>query len=320
MQEGAMRLDIHAHYFPNEYLDLLERFGRAAARGSRGLLAGKDPADLEARFQMMERAGVDRQVLSVGPLVPAFEDAGQAMAAARLANDLYAEIVSLHPNRFLAFAAVPLPHVEIALAELRRGLDELQMVGVTSTTSILGRSLADPAFEPFFAELDRRGAVLFLHPAGAGFGEQTNLFGLTWIVGAPFEDTAAALHLILSGLSTRYPNVRVIVPHLGGTLPFLLARVDSLWTPGGSSTIQEAPSTLARRLWYDTVSHGSGAALRCACDVLGAGRLVLGSDYPYLQWEKYQRAVTYIQDSGLPPADAEAILNRNAAALVHREA
>ena len=314
-----MRLDIHAHCFPTEYLDLLERFGSHSARGGRDLLAGTDAAGLEARFQMMARAGVDRQVLSVGPQVPAFEDESRSVTGARLANDLYAEIVRLYPDRFLAFAVTPLPHVGAALTELSRGLDELHMAGVTTTTSILGRSLADPGFEPFFAELDRRGAVLFLHPAGTGFGEQTNLLGLTWIVGAPFEDTAAALHLLLSGLTTRYPNIHVIVPHLGGTLPFLLARVDSLWNPGASSLIQEPPSVLARRLWYDTVSHGSAAALRCACAVLGADRLVLGSDYPYLQGEKYQRAITYVQDSGLPSADAAAILDGNAPRLLGLE-
>lgn len=314
-----MRLDIHAHYFPTEYLDLLEQFGSRSARASRNLLAGKDPADLAARFQMMERAGVERQVLSVGPQVPAFEDEGRGIAAARLANDLYAEIVRLYPGRFLAFAVTPLPHVEAAVAELARGLDTLGMVGVTTTTSVLGRSLIDPAFEPFFAELDRRSAVLFLHPAGAGLGEQVSILGLTWIVGAPFEDTAASLHLLLSGLTTRHPNIRIIVPHLGGTLPFLLARVDSLWSPAAEDTLRAAPSILARRLWYDTVSHGSAPALRCACDVLGAGRLLLGSDYPYLQWEKYQRAVTYIEDSGLPPAEAEAILDRNAVQLLGLE-
>lgn len=311
-----MHIDIHAHYFPQEYLDLLERSGSHGTGIGRNQLAGRDAAALEARFQMMDTAGVDRQILSVGPQVPYFEDPRLSTEAARLANDCYAELVHEHPNRFRAFAVTPLPHVEASLAELGRCLDGLGMVGVTATTSVLGRPLSDQVFEPFFAELDRREAVLFLHPAGAGFGEQTHAFGLTWIVGAPFEDTVAALHLILSGLTVRYPKVKIIVPHLGGTLPFLLARVDSQHGQVRAAAGEELPSTLAGRLWYDTVSHGSVPALRCACEVFGPERLLFGTDYPYLLWDKYQRAASYIQEAGLPDSAVEAILGGTAQQLL----
>lgn len=311
-----MRIDVHAHYFPSEYLDKLESFGKRGTDGFRNLLAGKEPEALVARFGMMDRAGVDRQILSVGPQTPYFDDEANAVEAARLANDLYAEIVGEHPDRFLAFAVSPLPHVGAAIAEVGRGLDKLNMVGATVTCSVLGRSLADPEFEPFFAELERRACVLFLHPAGIGFGAQTELLGLTWVVGAPLEDTFAALHLILSGLTTRYPNIRVIVPHLGGTLPFILARVDNQGRRAAGDKIQEAPSALARRLWYDTVSHGSLPGLRCACEVMGPSQIVLGTDYPYLQGDRFQEAIDYVKAAGLPEADADAILDRNAELLL----
>lgn len=306
-----MRIDVHAHYFPTEYLNLLDKLGSPLTRGARNMQAGKEPGDLEARFAMMDEAGIDLQILSVAPTVPYFQNESDAVEAARLANNLYAEIVREYPNRFKAFAITPLPHIEASLAELARGLDELEMVGVAITTTVVGKMLTDAHFDPFFAELDQRGATLFLHPAGVDLGEYTRAFGLTWMVGAPFEDTYAALHLILSGLTTRYPRIKIIVPHLGGTLPFLMNRVDSQYPVFGTGQIKEAPSTLAKRLWYDTVSHGNIPALRCACEALGASQLVLGTDYPYLRGEKFKRAVSYIRDASLAEEEVKAILENN---------
>ena len=119
---------------------------------------------------MMDAAGVDVQVVSAVAAPPYFQDEAIAVEAARLGNDLCAEAVSQHRPRLLAFAVTPLPHVEASIEEARRALDELGMVGVAVASSVLGRSLADPTFEPFYAELDRRGATLLVHPAGDGAG------------------------------------------------------------------------------------------------------------------------------------------------------
>ena len=141
------------------------------------------------------------------------------------------------------------------------------------------------------------------------------MFGLDWMIGAPFEDTYAALHLILSGLTTRYPHIKIISCHLGGTLPFLMQRIDHQYAPG-AAPIQEKPGTLARRFWFDTVAHGSIPALRCACETFGSSRLVLGTDYPYQLWERYKEAITYVQDAGLPAGDVDAILDQTAVQLL----
>ena len=311
-----MRIDIHAHYYPTGYLDLLERKGSQSARMVRGLGAGSEPVEMEDRLRMMDDAGIDLQVLSAGQLVPYFETEADAVEAARLANDLFAAVVREYPDRFRSFAVTPLPHVGASIAEMSRALDELGMPGVGVTATVLGSSLADPIFEDFFRELDRRSAVLFVHPAGSGTGEQTQVFGLAWIIGAPFEDTFAALHLVLSGLTTRYPNIRVIIPHLGGTLPFLMQRIDNLYTSRVAGDLSEPPSSLAGRLWYDTVAHGHIPALRCAFDTFGSGRLLLGTDFPYTRWEHFKREVTYIQDSGLPREDIQAIQDENAQDLL----
>jgi len=311
---------MHAHYFPTEYLDTLDRFGSEATAICRDCQAGDASSDLEARFEMMEAAGVDIQVLSAAAAPPYFEREADAVAAARLANDLYAELVGRYPTHFLAFAVTPLPHVEASLEELERALDELGMAGATVASSVLGRSLADPAFEPFYAELDRRGATLLLHPAGMAAGSPLIAdHDLTWMLGAPVEDSLAVLHLIRSGITSRYRRIRLIACHLGGALPLLLPRLDrlSLWE---APDMPEPPGAAAARFWYETTAHGHVPALRAAVDTLGAGRLVLGSDYPYQRNEWYSRAVSYVQDAGLHPEDEAAILGGNAAPLVGLQA
>src|SRR5438067_6386468 len=189
-----MRIDVHAHCYATEYLDLLDRYGGSPCGTdvARNLRADNTPGDLEARLRLMDQAGVDRQVLSMSPQLPYFDDQARAVEAARLANDVYAQLVQQYPDRFLAFACIPLPHVAASLAELSRALDQLGMVGATIATSVRDRSIVDPAFEPFWAELDRRGTVLVIHSAGLGAcAPLLQAHKLAWPIGAPLEDTIA---------------------------------------------------------------------------------------------------------------------------------
>lgn len=305
-----MRIDVHAHLWSEQYLDLLESFGNTSTAVNRGLGAGPDGAELDARFALMESAGVDLQVLSAAPASPHFADAAHAVEAARRVNDEYAEIVRRYPYRFRALASLPLPHTDAALAELTRAIDELGMVGATITTSVLGRTVADPAFLPVYAELDRRGSTLFVHPAGAGAESSLITTNMTWAIGAPVEDTVAIAHLILAGIPSRFPNLKIITGHLGGALPMLLERMDRQngWE---APDTPEKPSLAAARLWYDTVAHGHLPALRAAVDTLGADRLVLGTDFPYQQGNEFREAVTFVAAAGLP----KQVLDETAAKL-----
>jgi 6-methylsalicylate decarboxylase len=308
-----MRIDVHAHLWTNEYLDLVESYGYDTSV-HRGLGAGGSQQEVEARFALMDSAGVDRQVLSASPAVPHFADEARAVRAARMANDQYAEFTGRYPDRFSAFAALPLPHMDAALKELARGLDDLGMAGATVTTDVLGASLADPPLAPLWPELDRRGTVLYIHPTGGAAG--TPLIAehhMRWMVGAPVEDTISVTQLLLAGIPSRYPNVKIIISHLGGALPMLMQRIDNQygWESPGAP---EKPSDAARRLWYDTVGHGHVPAVRAAATTMGADRLVLGTDFPYEDGDLFRRAISYIQE-GLGE-DAAAVLDRNAAALL----
>ncbi|MFD4866454.1 amidohydrolase family protein [Streptomyces sp. NPDC058412] len=311
-----LRIDVHAHLWTAEYLDRLEKLGKTDTGTQRGIGAEATEADLDRRFALMDRAGIDLQVLSVAPQSPHLADESDAVAVARAGNDAYAELVARFPGRFRAFAALPLPHVDAALREIARAFDELGAVGVGVTTTVLGHTLADPLFRPVYEELDRRDAVLCIHPAGEGVASPLiTEHGMTWMVGAPVEDTVAIMHLILAGIPVRHPRMRILASHLGGALPLLPRRLDdhlAFESPG----TPELPSVAVGRLWYDTVSHVHGPALVAAASTFGADRLVLGTDFPYEDGEVFLRAVDYIAESGLTREEATMILDTNAADLL----
>ena len=310
-----MRIDVHAHYWTDDYLDLLVDLGKADAGAARRIGAGGG-AELDARLALMDRAGVDMQVLSACPQMPYGQDQAKATAVAGFVNDQYAKLVQAYPDRFRAFAALPMPHLDQSIGELSRALDQLGMAGVAMNTTVLGRALVEPDYEPVWAELNRRGAVLYLHPAGnSACSPLIGNYHLTWMVGAPVEDTISVMQLITHGIPARYPDIKIINSHLGGALPMLLQRADDQYSWEAPDT-PEPPSVAARRMWYDTVGHGHVPALRCAIDSLGADRLLVGTDFPYENGDVFVRAVDYINDSQIDTIAARAILDQNAATLL----
>jgi aminocarboxymuconate-semialdehyde decarboxylase len=311
-----MRIDVHGHYLPAEYIDFQ---AQVRGEGVRQDMAIKLQGKIDERVGMLDEAGVDLQVLSLGSNVPYHDRESDAVEAARLANDAYAGIARQYAGRLAAFGSVPLPHVDAAIAEASRCLGELNMLGITLGCSVYERTLDDPAFAPFWAELNRRKAVVFLHPIFRATDAHIRDYELARMVGACFEDTLAALRLLLSGVIDRNPDLRVIVPHFGGFLPFLLERLNDEAEREGHAGIRPAvatpPSELVKTLWFDTVNCHP-AALRCACESFGADRIMLGTDFPYLAGERFERAVTYVADAGLSEADTAAIYAGNAQALL----
>ncbi len=312
-----MRIDVHAHYFPLEYLDRLELYGGSHVTGliRKMKLDSADFSGLQAHLRDMDRSHVDLQVLSVSGQLPYFAKESEAVDAARLGNDIYARIVRENPKRFAAFACTPLPHVQAAIAETRRALDDLGMVGVTAGTVVLGKSIADPAFDAFFAELNRRKSVLFIHPTGGALGSQLiESTKLIWPVGAPLEDTVCLLQFMQANFPSRFPDIKIILPHLGGFAPFLAARLDQLmdhFLPDSAM----APSVQAKYFWYDTV-NGNPASLRCTKETFGADHLLLGTDFPFWRDDAFKLCVDYVGEAGLAAGDVERILSGNSQRLL----
>jgi predicted TIM-barrel fold metal-dependent hydrolase len=263
----------------------------------------------------MDEAAVGRQLLSA-IFPPYLADEAEAVRAARCVNDAHADMVDKRPDRLDAYAALPLPHINASVLELRRCLDELGMIGVALQCFCFDDSLAAERFDPIYQELNRRRAVVFFHPCVNGLcSPLITQWGLAPTAGTVFEDTTIALHLILRQIPHRFPDIRFIVPHLGGALPMLLNRLDNQ-LPLSAPGLPETPSTTARRFFYDTVGHGSTAALRCAVDAFGADRVLPGSDYPVLlAFESYRDTFAYMATAGLDDVSLDRILRTNAANL-----
>ncbi|MGC5362046.1 amidohydrolase family protein [Streptomyces sp. DT24] len=309
-------IDTHAHVYPADHLDRLEAIGvdPSSTKVARDIRAGDDDTDMSARLRMMDAAGVRVQVLSVVPQLPMVDDPAAARDTARTVNDSYAAVVERHPDRFLAYGALALPHVDASLEQIRHCLDDLGFVGVAITSLVQGTiSLADPRFDPVFAELDRRGAIVHVHATGNGANcPMINDKRLEWVTGAPMEDALAVLHLLKADIPRRFPRIRFHIAHLGGDLPFLARRIEDNFEDWDA--FPSSPLESMRRMWFDAANF-HGPSLRLTLDTFDPTRVMCGSDYPYFQDEKYTRAVEYIRDAGLDDGTVHDVLSGNARRL-----
>src|SRR5437879_9194656 len=239
--------------------------------------------DVAKRLDDMDRVGIDTEVLSLStPNV--YVDGGKARAeVARLANDAYAELAAKHPGRFLGFASIPMDDPDAALTELRRAMDELRMQGVVVLSNIRGRALADPVYRPFFEEADRRRVCVFVHPMIPAAADAFTEYVLGPIIGFPFDTTVAIAKLCYAGVFKQLPNIRWLVAHAGGAVPYHMEPMDAGWRDFAECrvNIDEPPSFYLKRLYYDTVTF-SPHNLRMLRAIVGTDHMVMGSDYPHL--------------------------------------
>jgi predicted TIM-barrel fold metal-dependent hydrolase len=319
-----MICDVHAHYIPQPFGDFMgdcwgPRVG-PKVKVKQGIAkhpVSDSATDISGRLELTDAAGVGRQVLSPHrpPYLP---DAAEGVQAIHLLNDGYAELAHRHPDRISSYVMLPLPHIDASLKEMERGLDQLGCVGVNMHVSCFNRSVAETEFEPIYAELNRRGAILFVHPSTNGACSPfINDYNFTAAVGTSIEDACFVLHMIAKQIPHRYPRIRFIVPHLGGPIPMLLHRLDAQGQNAGHHpNLAEAPSVTAKKFWYDTVCYGSKAAFTCALEAFGEDKLVTGSDYPVLQdYESYTETFAYIERLGLPKSVTDKVLHHNAQKL-----
>jgi predicted TIM-barrel fold metal-dependent hydrolase len=270
---GPARIDAHLHLIPSAYREELER---------RGLLGFPLPrAELGDVEAMMHRHDIDGAVLAPTPPGVAFGDERLARRLARVVNEELAAAVATAPSRLGAFAILPLPDVDGALDELAHALDVLRLDGVLLLTNVLGTYVGDPAWDPVFAELDRRGAHVMLHPHHPP--HPLPLDHPVWLYEYPFETTRAAANLIYSGTLERHTRMTLQLPHLGGTAQYLGHRIASLAArePGAAAAAPAGALTYLSRLYYDTGLADNALALTAAGHVASPDRLLFGSDWPY---------------------------------------
>jgi aminocarboxymuconate-semialdehyde decarboxylase len=320
-----MKIDTHAHFYPPQYLAEIVRLGEASPhpwdKGWYGQIAGKAAGNpkmwaVEERLQEMDRAGVDVQVLSTPTPNVYFEDGEVSLHLAQIVNDTLADLCRRHPDRFRAFASIPLGHPKKALEEMHRAIDSLGLHGLILGDNIRGQTLDAPQFRPVLEEADRLGLIIFLHPMTPPGAELLSEYDLVSLVGFMFDNTQAAARLAFGGVLERCRNLKVIVPHLGGAFPYLIGRMDLAYQirPQCRQNISQPPSHYLKALYVDTVSFHI-PALRCAYETLGADHMLLGSDHPF-GLGGMEPCIQGIKELGLPQEEEERILGGNMARLL----
>lgn len=313
-----MICDVHAHCMPTEADAIFREHLGTGARIQYGTIqppVSDTDDDLAGRVAIMDDAEVQTQVLSLSAL-PMIDDEATLVRLVRSANDAMASMVARYPDRFIAYIELPFPYLDASLRELERCRTDLGMHTVNILASVGTSSAVDPQFDDLYAELDRTNTVVFFHPRVSGLcSPLINDYQLGAPLGPLFEDALIVSQMVRRQFLKRFPNLEVVIPHLGGILPIWLERMDNqmgLLFP----ELPERPSDTVRRMWFDTLVHGSVPALQAAVASFGVDRLVTGSDFPVMEHhDGYKASIDYIRHAGLAEADVEQILHVNAPRL-----
>jgi len=322
-------IDTHAHWFPDEWVKLIERDGpRNGAKTGRNdqghttfitekMVQTFAPAfiDLDLRLRAMDETGVDMQALSLtSPMVywapPAF-----GLALSQAYNDAASQAHQQHPKRFVGTAMLPMQAPDLALKELERAAKLPGMRALYLATNVSGTELDDKSFWPVYAKCEELGWPVMLHPVETIGADRTKKYYLRNLLGNPYDSGVAAAHLIFGGVMDAFPRLEVMLPHAGGTYPALVGRLDhGTKVRPELKHMKQLPSAYLRRFTYDTIGHNDQLVMNLIRQV-GADRVMLGSDYCFDMG--YDRPVDVVERmTEMQAADRDLILGKTAAKLL----
>lgn len=319
-----MKIDFHCHSFPEAFfLKLKDYYPDEVvldhdARGRLiGIWAGTPlPAwDHGQRLEDMNTGGVEVEILSNPSMYIRVDEHSPELC--RLVNDTYAEACRQSPERFKAFANIPFNSPQAALAELDRALRIPGFVGALITSNVGDTYLHTPEFFPFWEEAERRKIPVFMHPKPPPGYQDDDIAPL---LAFPADTTLSTMKLLYGGVFERWPNLILILAHLGGTLPYLARRIDLGFDDHHFSDryrqIPRRPSEYMPKLYFDTALGWHKPAFDCACALVGVDHLVYGSDYfmqdsPFMRWTN-----EFLEGLPLSQGDKNKIYYKNAERLL----
>lgn len=268
------RIDVHHHLAPPEWLAEM-----ASRNMSQPQWSGWNPA---RSIEDMDRGGVATSLVSVTTPGVEFGAVDANRRLARACNEFAARMVADHPGRFGSFAALPLLDVEGSLRELEHALDVLKAEGIGLLTNYGDKWLGDPAFEPVMQELNRRKAVVYTHPTSASCCRNVVPEIPPAMIEYGTDTTRAIARLLFTGTAARYPDIRWIFSHAGGTMPFLIERFKfQARNPTAGRHVPDGIETAVRRFWYDTAQATEAPPMLALRKLVPVSQIVFGSDYPY---------------------------------------
>ncbi len=324
-------IDVHNHYYPPEYLDALKSLGSCIKvtydgdgnplvhyPGDYNVLV-KGHRDIAYRAEVLKQEGTDQQVISLTTPGTHIETPAIAAKLSTITNDAFARVVADYRGTFAALATLPLCDPAAAVAEFVRAVDQLHLPGAMLFSNVNGTGLDDKRFWPLYEAANDRDAILMIHPTYPVGVESMTEYWLMPLNGFLFDTTLAASKLVFSGVAKRYPRIRWVLGHLGGTIPYLAERLDRGFHAFAEcrANIDELPTAyLKRQFYYDTVNFSTNA-LRCAIAFAGANHIVAGSDYPH-QIGSIPKMLAAVRGLPISDDDKSGILGGNMARLLAR--
>jgi len=321
-------IDFHNHYYPPQYLEAL----RAGPSNIRVTFDAQDNPvlhspgdeniavpghrDIAFRQSVLDEVGVDMQVLTLTAPGTLMEAPNTSAYLASKVNDALAEIVNERSDRFTALGTLPLNNVAACVAEFERVTNDIGLKGVMLFGNANGVALSDERFWPLYERANDIGAVLYIHPTYPVGVEAMKEYWLMPLVGFLFDTTLAAASLVYSGVVERYPEIKWVLAHLGGAIPYLAERLDRGYHAFAEcrKSIEKQPSSYLREFYYDSVNFDF-QALQLAIGFAGIDRILAGSDYPH-QIGSLGMMVESIKKLGLKPDDEMKVLGNNTAKLL----
>ncbi|WP_416956966.1 amidohydrolase family protein [Streptomyces sp. Agncl-13] len=270
--------------------------------------------DVTTRLADLDAMGVDVQVVGPMPMHHYWADPDLAIHLARTVNAAVAAHCAVAPDRLYGLGTIPLQHPDLAVALLDQAVNDHGLYGISVSTTVDGRELADPAHDAVWQRAEELDAIVFVHPWGCSLGERlaTNYLGNT--VGQPVETTVALSQLIFTGVLDRFPRLKLVAAHGGGYLPTYIGRSDHAWQVREDARgCADPPSAYLRRMWFDALVY-TPHALRHLVEAVGADRVVLGTDHPFDMG--VDDPVARLDAAGLTPADRAAVAGGNALDLL----
>jgi 6-methylsalicylate decarboxylase len=294
-------VDVHHHFYPPEYLASLDEAAR---------LPMLTQWSVARTLEDMDSHGVATAILSLSP--PGARD----RTLARICNEYGARMAHDNPGRFGLFAAMPMPDVEATLAEIAYALEVLKVDGIGLMTSYGDRWPGDPAFDPVFAELNRRRALVYIHPLAPACCRALMDWVPAPVIEYPFDTTRAIVSLLFSGTLSRFPDIRFAFSHGGGTLPMLAGRIrTSVVSPRARERVPNGVDHELKKLYYDLAIAAFEPSLAALLAYVPATQVLMGSDFPY---HSIGRTIEGIAAAGLDSGTLAAIYRGNAERLIPR--
>ena len=319
-----LKIDIHNHQYPENYWNTILKISEKVTfpvdvRRIMSYYANKGVlVKPEETVGPLEKLGIGVQVLSLSIPNVYMPDAAMSLDLAQMANDAYVETRRKFPGKFYVLASVPLNFPELAIKELDRAIGKLGMNGVVLGSNIAGKPLSSSEFFPFYERVNELKLPILIHPMSPSHMEEDDEFFTAPLVHYLFESTLAVTKMVFAGVFERFPNIMMILPHLGGAIPYIQGRIDSGYRnhPPCRKNISKKPSEYFKEFYYDTVSFNV-AALRCALETVGPEHLVFGTDYPFQPLEGIALINESLDVLGLSLKDREAIDYGNLLRILH---